>query len=258
MTINPPPPSAGHSTYPDLAGKRVVVTGGASGIGQATAARFGLEGSRVVVLDRDAERLAAVAVEVPGLAGAVAVDISSSADVRRAFEKVDALLGGIDVLVANAGVSYRTAFVDITDEQWDAVVGTNLSGTFYTAREAARRMRAQGSGVLLFTASTNGLSGHELYADYNATKAGVLLLMRTLALELAPAIRSNAVSPGYVLTPMQRREYTDEMLEALNAGIPAGRHARPDEVAALFAFLASEQAAYLTGVSVNIDGGETA
>jgi NAD(P)-dependent dehydrogenase (short-subunit alcohol dehydrogenase family) len=119
-------------------------------------------------------------------------------------------------------------------------------------------MRAQGSGVLLFTASTNGLSGHELYADYNATKAGVLLLMRTLALELAPAIRSNAVSPGYVLTPMQRREYTDEMLEALNAGIPAGRHARPDEVAALFAFLASEQAAYLTGISVNIDGGETA
>ena len=252
------PPSPGHPTYPDLAGKRVVVTGGASGIGQATAARFVTEGARVVVLDRDAARLADVAVEVPGLAGTVAADISSSADVRRAFEEVDALIGGIDVLVANAGVSYRTAFVDITDEQWDAVVGTNLSGTFYTAREAARRMRAQGSGVLLFTASTNGLSGHAFYADYNATKAGVLLLMRTLALELAPAIRSNAVSPGYVLTPMQRREYTDEMLEALNAGIPAGRHARPDEVAALFAFLASEQAAYLTGISVNIDGGETA
>jgi NAD(P)-dependent dehydrogenase (short-subunit alcohol dehydrogenase family) len=119
-------------------------------------------------------------------------------------------------------------------------------------------MLAQGSGVLLFTASTNGLSGHRFYADYNATKAGVLLLMRTLALELAPAIRANAVNPGYVLTPMQRREYTDEMLDAVNASIPAGRHARPDEVAGLFAFLASDQAAYITGTSVNIDGGETA
>ena len=119
-------------------------------------------------------------------------------------------------------------------------------------------MEAQGSGVLLFTASTNGLRGHPNYADYNATKAGVLLLMRTIALEHAPRIRVAAVNPGYVLTPMQEREYTPEMLAAVNETIPLGRHARPEEVGALYAFLASDQGTYFTGTSVDIDGGENA
>ena len=252
------PPSHERASFPDLVGKRVVVTGGASGIGMATAARFVREGSRVVVLDRDEARLASLGDEIPGLAGALSADVSSAAAVRDAFAEVDRLVGGVDVVIANAGVSFRTPFDEITDEQWATVVGTNLGGAFLTAREALRRMKAQGSGVLLFTASTNGLAGHPFYADYNATKAGVLLLMRTIAREFAPAIRANAVNPGYVLTPMQRREYTDEMLAAVNETIPLRRHARPEEVAALFAFLASDQAAYMTGASLNIDGGETA
>ena len=115
-----------------------------------------------------------------------------------------------------------------------------------------------GDGVILMTASTNGLTGHEHYADYNASKAGVILLARTLARELAPRIRVNAVCPGYVLTPMQQAEYTPEMLAAVDASIPLGRHARPEEVAALFAFLASDDAAYITGATIAIDGGETA
>ena len=108
------------------------------------------------------------------------------------------------------------------------------------------------------TASTNGLSGHPLYADYNASKAGVILLARTLARELAPTIRVNAVCPGYVLTPMQEAEYSPEMLAEVDASIPLGRHARPEEVAALFAFLASDDAGYFTGSVISIDGGETA
>lgn len=244
--------------YPELRDRRVVVTGGASGIGRATAARFVAEGARVVVLDRDAARFPELATDVAALAGTVAVDISSAAAVTPAFEEIDRLIGGIDVLVANAGISVRAPFDEITDEQWSAVVGTNLTGAFLTSREAVRRMKVQGSGLLLFTASTNGLAGHPFYADYNATKAGVLLLMRTIAREYAPAIRANAVNPGYVLTPMQQREYTAEMLEAVNESIPLKRHARPDEVAALFAFLASDQAAYFTGASFNLDGGENA
>jgi NAD(P)-dependent dehydrogenase (short-subunit alcohol dehydrogenase family) len=112
--------------------------------------------------------------------------------------------------------------------------------------------------VILMTASTNGLTGHEYYADYNASKAGVILLARTMALELAPTVRVNAVCPGYVLTPMQKAEYTPEMLERVNESIPLGRHAKPEELAALYAFLASDEGAYFTGAVISMDGGETA
>lgn len=234
------------------------MTGGASGIGLATARRFIAEGSRVAILDRDRDRLANLAPEVEGLAGAIAADVASPAEMSTAFAQVDGLLGGVDIVVANAGVSFRTPFAEIDDAQWQAVIGTNLTGAFLTAREAIRRMQTQGSGVLLFTASTNGLRGHPNYADYNASKAGVMLLMRTIALEVAPSIRVNAVNPGYVLTPMQEREYSPEMLAAVNDTIPLRRHAQPAEVAALFAFLASDQGAYFTGTAVDIDGGENA
>jgi len=172
--------------------------------------------------------------------------------------EVDQRLGGIDVLVANAGISIRKPFLEIAEQDWRRVLDVNLTGVFLCAQQAARRMVAQGGGVILMTASTNGLSGHPFYADYNASKAGVILLARTLALELAPTVRVNAVCPGYVLTPMQRAEYSDEMLASVNESIPLGRHAQPEEVAALFAFLASDDAAYTTGAVITIDGGETA
>ncbi len=119
-------------------------------------------------------------------------------------------------------------------------------------------MERQKSGVVLFTASTNGMEGHSLYADYNASKAGVILLAKTLAKEFAPWLRVNAVCPGYVLTPMQKAEYTPEMLEEVNQSIPLKRHADPEEIAALFTFLASSESSYITGSHIPIDGGETA
>jgi NAD(P)-dependent dehydrogenase (short-subunit alcohol dehydrogenase family) len=244
--------------YSDLAGRRVVVTGGLSGIGLATAARFAAEGSRVVILDVDLSRAAEVRGKLPALAGVVGCDVGDPEEVNAAFVAIDRLMGGVDVLVANAGISIRHRFLDITPAEWRRVLGVNLDGVFYCAREAARRMVSGGGGAILLTASTNGVVGHPFYADYNASKAGVILLARSMALELAPTVRVNAVCPGYVLTPMQQAEYTPEMLAATDAKIPLGRHARPDEVAGLFAFLASDEGAYITGAAIPIDGGELA
>jgi len=225
-----------------LAGKRVVVTGGTSGIGAATAQRFRDEGCEVVVLAR-----------TPG-PGVIPCDVSDRLQVDAAFEQV----GDLDVVINNAGVSVRSPAVDISPDQWEQVLATNLSGAFWVAQAAARRMLLGAGGVILNTASTNALVGYRYYADYNATKAGVVALTKSLALEWAPRIRVNAVCPGYVLTPMQEAEYTPEMLAEVNSRIPLGRHATPEELAGLFAYLASDEAAYFTGSVIVMDGGETA
>jgi NAD(P)-dependent dehydrogenase (short-subunit alcohol dehydrogenase family) len=244
--------------FPELAGKRVMITGAASGIGYATAERFADEGAHVFLVDRDGVTLKEAAGAHANFKGSRVADVASEGDVKAAFEEMDKLLGGIDVLVSNAGISVRSDFVDITYEQWKRVMDVNLGGMFLTSREAAIRMKAQKSGVILMTASSNGTEGHRWYADYNASKAGVILLAKTMALELAPDVRVNCVCPGYVLTPMQRAEYTDEMLAATNEGIPMKRHASPEEIGALYAFLASDDAKYFTGADIRIDGGETA
>lgn len=241
--------------------KGVLVTGGASGIGAATAARFLEEGARVVVLDKpdgDPARGDRIYGELPALSGVVLADVSDLEQVRRGFAEAVELLGGVDVLINNAGISIRHRFLDITPAEWQQVLAVNLTGAFFVAQTAARHMKERGGGVILNTASTNGIVGYPNYADYNASKAGLIALSRSMALELAPEIRVNAVAPGYVLTPMQRAEYTAEMLEAVNQKIPMKRHAAPEEVAALFAFLASDEAAYITGHVQVIDGAETA
>jgi len=241
-----------------LKNKRVLITGGASGIGAATAARFLEEGAAVVVLDRDAKGRAQIQSQLPKLAGTVDADVSNLKQVQAAFAEAVRLMGGVDVLINNAGISIRHNFLDITPEEWDKTIAVNLTGVFYVAQTAARHMWERGSGVILQTASTNGVMGYPFYADYNATKAGVIELTKSMALELAPKVRACAVAPGYVLTPMQRAEYTDAMLDAVNRKIPLGRHAKPEEIAALFAYLASDDAAFVTGHVYTIDGAETA
>lgn len=240
-----------------LKGKNVLVTGGASGIGQATAARFLEEGCAVCVLDRSTEARARVTRELPELTGVIDADVSNLEQVKAAFTQAIDRMGSVDVLINNAGISIRHDFLDITPEEWDAVMGVNLTGVFYVAQTAARHMVDKGSGVIINTASTAGTTGYPHYADYSASKGGVIALTLAMALELAPVVRVNAVSPGYVLTPMQRAEYTDAMLNAVNRKIPLGRHAKPEEIAALFAFLASQDAAFATGHVYVMDGAET-
>jgi len=241
-----------------LYGKRILITGGAGGIGTATAARFLEEGARVAVLDRDAAANARLTDALPSLEGTIAADVTDPVAVEKALGEMDRLLGGLDVLINNAGISIRHSFLDITPAEWRQVLAVNLEGIFHVAQQAAKKMLLGKGGVILNMGSTNGLVGYHHYADYNASKAGVIELTRSMALELAPTIRVNAVCPGFILTPMQEAEYTAEMQATFAHQLPLKRLGRPADVAALFAFLASDDAAFITGQCFVIDGGEIA
>ena len=241
-----------------LTGKRVLITGGAGGIGTATAARFLQEGSQVNVQDSDQAALRRLQVDLGALHSTICANVSDPDAVDRAFQELDDLAGGLDVLINNAGISIRHGFLDISPQHWRQVMEVNLNGVFFVAQQAARRMLAGDGGIILNMGSTNGLMGYPYYADYNASKAGVIELTRSMALELAPSVRVNAVCPGWILTPMQEAEYTPEMRRAFAAKVPLNRLGRPEDVAALFAFLASDDAAFITGQCFVIDGGEIA
>ncbi len=241
-----------------LKDKRVLITGGAGGIGCATARRFLDEGARVAILDRDLLACQRAQESLPGLSGVLLADVSHEREVARAFDELDTIFGGLDVLINNAGISIRHAFLDITAEEWRRVINVNLNGVFFVAQQAARRMIAGRGGVIINMGSTNGLTGYPYYADYNASKAGVIELTRSMALELGPKVRVNAVCPGFIMTPMQEAEYTPEMRRAFEAKVPLKRLGKPEDVAALFAFLASGEAAFITGQTFVIDGGEIA
>lgn len=239
-----------------LKDKRVLITGGARGIGAATATRFLEEGARVIVLDIDDEARQRIEDELPSLSATIGADVSNHKSVIRAFEELDNMLKGLDILINNAGISIRHPFMEITPEEWLRVMNVNLNGMFFVAQQAARKMLEAGNGVILNMGSTNGMMGYPYYADYNASKAGVIELTRTMALELAPTVRVNVICPGFILTPMQKTEYTPEMIHEFASKVPLGRLGQPEEVAALFAFLASDDAQFITGQIFVIDGGE--
>jgi len=241
--------------YDDLKDKRVVVTGGASGIGLAVARRFVTEDCKVVTLDRNQEALDTARAEQPAFTAGICADVSSQDEVEAAFKDIDQLMGGLDILISNAGISVRKPFTKVDYAQWSKIMRVNLDGMFFCARAAIDRMEPQQSGVILFTASTSGLAANPNYADYSASKAAIINLARTIAWECAPWLRINAVCPGYVMTPMQKAEYTAEMIDEVNSHIPMGRHADPEELAAVYAFLASSEASYITGTAIIADGG---
>ncbi|MGQ4484654.1 SDR family oxidoreductase [Streptomyces sp. 372A] len=232
--------------------RTVVVSGASSGIGRAVAARFALDGDHVVNLD-----VAKPDGEVPGVRW-LDVDVADWDAVGEAVAAVQESTGRLDVVIANAGISIRHGVLELTEAEARRTLDVNLMGVLALWRHAAGHMVRQGDGVLLATASVNGSRGYPLYADYNASKAGVASLCQTFAMELSPMIRTACVTPGAVLTPMQEAEYTPAMLDEVNARIPARRHALPEEIAAAFHFLASDGARFITGQELVVDGGETA
>jgi len=250
-----------------LSARRVLVTGGASGIGAAIVARFLEEGSRVFVsgLAEDEVAAAVAGLEHKGEVAGRACDVSLEGDVARMTDAARRALGGIDVLVNNAGTARRDRFLAIAPGDWDRILAVNLRGMFLVGQAVSRVLVEQGTGgVIINMASTNAMAGEEEYAHYNASKGGVLVLTKTMAVELGNrGIRVNALCPGYIRTPLNAAisaTIGGEEFEAayVRARIPLGRVGRPEEVAAAYAFLASDDASFIHGAALVIDGGQLA
>ena len=248
-----------------FAGRHVIVTGGGRGIGQATALAFAAEGAEVLVLGRtvaDLEDTVRHVGDAGGVAWLARCDVSDETQVEDAVRAAAERWERIDVLINNAGIDDDTPFLEIDRARWRAVIDTNLTGAFLMAQAVARRMAATGGGVILHTASIDASGGDGPYAAYNASKAALLGLNRTMALELAAmGIRSNCVSPGFTQTAMTEQAVGPKLLGYLNgsfARVPMKRLVRTEEVAQAFLFLASDQASAITGIDLRVDAGLTA
>lgn len=240
-------------------GKGVVVTGAAQGIGLAIVRRFLDEGAFVVAFDRNAEQLQSAASSLGGRCIQFVGDISIHDDCRRAVEMCVTEFGRIDVMCAHAGIADPLALLDMTDEHWRRHIAVNVDGTMYCLVEAARAMAKSHGGAIICTSSINAWYVEETHAVYNVTKAAVWALVRSAAIDLAShGIRVNGVAPGVADTPLaalvvHNAELAPEYLKS----IPLRRFAKPSDIADCVAFLASDQASYITGQTIVIDGGQT-
>ena len=246
-------------------GKTVIVTGGSQGIGKAVAERFAEEGAAVLVTGRRPDVLGAVVAGIEaagGTAWAFEADVSDPAAVRATVDAARDRWGRIDVLVNNAGIGEEVPFLDIDLDSWDRVLDTNLRGAFLMAQAVAREQVKTGGGSIVHIASIDGSGGDGPYASYNASKAGLLGLNRTMALELAEhGIRVNCVSPGFTHTEMTEAAVPPALMEYLTtrfARVPMRRLVTTAEIAAAVAFLASDDASAITGVDLTVDCGLTA
>jgi 3-oxoacyl-[acyl-carrier protein] reductase len=244
-----------------LSGKVALVTGAGNGIGQAIAERFAAEGASVVALDLEAESVASAVERINangGHAEAVAGDIAKRDDVARAASRCVERFGGLDILAANAGIADAQPLLEIDERSWRRIIDVNLTGTFFCIQEAARVMIPARKGAIVVTASTNAFYVETNMAHYNASKGGVVALVRSAALDLGPyGIRVNAIEPSMVKTraafitedPVGGPEYLKR--------VPLGRFAETSEIASTVAFLASDDASYITGETIILDGGLT-
>jgi 3-oxoacyl-[acyl-carrier protein] reductase len=244
----------------DLNEKVAIVTGGASGIGRATAEAFAAQGAAVMIADRNLEGASAVAdvlTKAGSMARAIKLEATDPASAARMAAAAVDWFGGLDIIVHSAGIGAELLFLDTTPEDWQRLINVDLSGTFYCCQAAARVMRQKGGGGRIITlASTAGLRGGTGRAAYGAAKGGVIALVKVMAVELAPfMITANAIAPGAIETELVAQMHDSKTRQVYRAGIPLDRYGTPEEVAATALFLASDEARYITGETLVVDGG---
>ncbi|MEE8345840.1 MAG: SDR family oxidoreductase [Dehalococcoidia bacterium] len=248
-----------------LKDKVALITGAASGIGRATATLFGQEGAKVMCADLDgegAERVARQITDSGGVAASLQADVSQAADAERMVRQTVEQWGQLDVLVNNAGIYFVLPLTQVPEEEWDRLMSINLKGVYLGSKYAIPQMVGQGKGAIVNTASIAGLRGSANWTTYCASKGGVIQLTKALAMELGRVnVRVNAVCPGIIDTGMLDQAVVMQGVDKaeLSATIgemhPMGRIGRPEEVAAAILFLASEEASFITGVALSVDGG---
>ena len=243
-----------------LLGRSALIVGGARGIGGGIAGRFAAEGARVVIADTEVEPGQAFAASLgEGRARFIETDISKKADAERAVAEAVTHFGGIDIVVQNAGIYPWTLIENIEPDEWDAVMGVNLRGTYLVARAALPAMKARGYGRMIFTSSITGprvtSPGH---GHYSASKAGINGFIKAAALEFAGyGITVNGIEPGNILTEGMKAGRSAAFIKGMEDSIPLGRLGTPEDIANAALFLASDESAYITGTTIVVDGGQT-
>ncbi|MDB4967405.1 MAG: 3-oxoacyl-(acyl-carrier-protein) reductase [Myxococcales bacterium] len=238
-----------------FSGKVALITGGARGIGRATAEAFAAEGARVIVADVAADAAEATARALGGGAVGLAVDVGDPQSVKQLVATALSRTERIDVLINNAGITCDASLLKMSDEAWDTVIAVNLSGTFYMTREVAPHMTARGSGAIVNASSVVGVYGNFGQTNYVATKSGVIGMTRVWARELGrKGVRVNAIAPGFIATDMTAK-MPEEVLDGMKKKTPLGRLGAPEDVAKAYLFLASDEASFINGQVLGVDGG---
>ncbi|MDQ0338312.1 3-oxoacyl-[acyl-carrier protein] reductase [Caldalkalibacillus uzonensis] len=243
-----------------LQNKSAIVTGAGRGIGKAIAKKFLQEGAKVVICDINEEWLTESKKELSsfGEVYSILTDVTQRQDVEQLVSFTKERFGRIDILANNAGIARFELFLETTDKNWNDTLNVNLTGVFLCSQVVAREMKEQKSGVIVHMASSNGILGEAGLAHYNASKAGVILLGKTMAIELAPYnIRVNSVCPGFILTELALEGgMSEETVKNYTSKIPLNRYGKVEEVANAFCFLASDEASFITGTELVVDGGQ--
>lgn len=243
-----------------LEGKVAIVTGGAAGIGEATATRFAAEGAKVVIWDLDEARGKALADKLTAEGKTAVFDKVNTAkytEIQAAAERVFKQFNAIDILINNAGITRDSTLKKMTPEQWQQVIDINLSGVFYCTQIISEYMLQKGYGRILNASSVVALYGNFGQTNYVATKAGLIGMTKTWARELGrKGITVNAVAPGFIATEMVAK-MPENVIQAMESKVPIGRLGKPEEIASAYLFLASDEAAYINGTVLSVDGGMT-